>query len=180
MGRTSPIHNVLVVDDNEQILTSWKRGAGRERHVFTATDAATARTLARAEQIDLAIVDYRLGDGDGDSGLDLVRDLRTDAPDLAIALCSGYLSIDLAVAATRAGADVVVCKPITFREVLKRLDDGVCEPVTEEPPTLARAEWEHIMRVLSDCNGNVSATARRLGIYRSSLQRKLRKYAPRA
>jgi two-component system response regulator RegA len=47
-----------------------------------------------------------------------------------------------------------------------------------ETPSLARAEWEHINRVLSDCGGNISEAARRLGIHRRSLQRKLQKYPP--
>jgi two-component system response regulator RegA len=45
-------------------------------------------------------------------------------------------------------------------------------------PSLARAEWEHINRVLSDCDGNVSLAARRLKIHRRSLQRKLQKNPP--
>ncbi len=45
-------------------------------------------------------------------------------------------------------------------------------------PTLAQAEWEHIHRVLADCGNNISEAARRLGIHRRSLQRKLRKRAP--
>lgn len=130
----------------------------------------------RTQQFDLAIVDLRIGES---SGIDLVRELRDTLPELPIAFCSGYLSVDVTVAAVRAGADIIAFKPITFKEVLQRLEEGAAEPDLEETPSLARAEWEHIMRVLSDCDGNVSAAARRLGIYRSSLQRRLRKYAPR-
>ncbi len=52
--------------------------------------------------------------------------------------------------------------------------------VTEDfqPPSLARVEWEHIQRVLADCGGNISEAARRLGLHRRSLQRKLQKYPP--
>ena len=78
----------------------------------------------------------------------------------------------------RAGADIVVFKPITFSEIKARIQGGNLNEPCDEVPTLARAEWEHISRVLADCNGNVSEAARRLGIYRSSLQRRLRKYAP--
>jgi len=119
-------------------------------------------------------VDLRLGNA---SGIDLIRELKRDLPDLMVVLCSGYLSVAAAVAAVRAGADIVVFKPITFREILQRIEESTEEPDLEDTPTLARAEWEHIMRVLADCNGNVSMAARRLGIYRSSLQRRLRKYA---
>jgi two-component system response regulator RegA len=44
--------------------------------------------------------------------------------------------------------------------------------------TLGRAEWEHIMRALDASGGNVSETARRLGIRRSTLQRKLKQRPP--
>ena len=176
MSRTASLQNVLAVDDDERILGSWKRAA-RERNVFTATDAVTARRLANTEKLDLAIVDLRLGNT---SGIDLIRELRRDLPDLMTVLCSGYLSVAAAVAALRAGADIVVFKPITFREILQRIEQNAQEPDLEDTPSLAHAEWEHIMRVLADCNGNISMAARRLGIYRSSLQRRLRKYAPRS
>jgi two-component system response regulator RegA len=45
-------------------------------------------------------------------------------------------------------------------------------------PSLARVEWEHIQRILADCGGNISQTAKRLGMHRRSLQRKLDKYPP--
>jgi len=165
-----------VVDDDPQILEGWKRSASRERVVVTcAGDTVAARRLARANDFDLAIVDLRLAHG---SGIELVRELRTVAPDLLIALCSGYISVDATVQAIRAGADAVVYKPTTFKEVLRRVQKLPAEPNLSETPSLARAEWEHMMRVLEDCHGNVSAAAKRLGIFRSSLQRRLRKIAP--
>lgn len=48
-----------------------------------------------------------------------------------------------------------------------------------DAPSLARVEWEHIQRVLTDCDGNISEAARRLGLHRRSLQRKLGKVPPR-
>ena len=169
-------HRILVVDDDEQVLRAWRRAA-RGHLVVTASDAATARQLAHAERPDLAIIDLRLG---GASGIDLIRELKRDLPQLMVAMCSGYLSVAATVAAVRAGADIVAFKPITFQELLQRFEDRAEAPDLDDTPTLARAEWEHIMRVLADCHGNISAAARRLGIYRSSLQRRLRKYAPRA
>jgi two-component system response regulator RegA len=43
-------------------------------------------------------------------------------------------------------------------------------------PSLARVEWEHINRVVTDCGGNISRAARLLGIHRRSLQRKLARF----
>lgn len=165
------LHTILVVDDNEQILEAWKRAA-RNRNLVTTTNASAARQLANAERPDLAIVDLRLGNT---SGIDLIRELKQDLPDLLVVLCSGYLSVASAVAAVHAGADFVVFKPITLREILQQIGVSIDLPDLEDTPTLARAEEEHIRRVLADCNGNISMAARRLGIYRSSLQRRLRK-----
>lgn len=178
MGSRRAIHCVLVVDDDEHLLTTWKRSIGRERYVLTATNLAAAREAAAERTPDLAIVDLRLG---GSSGIEVTRELRRDYPAIKIALCSGYLSVATAVAGVRAGADVVVFKPVTFKEILRALeaDAKEKEPPLDETPTLERAQWEHIMRVLADSDGNVSVAARRLGIYRSSLQRRLRKFAPR-
>lgn len=171
------IRKVLVVDDDETLLGSWKRVISRDHTVATASDPALALRLAASLEPDLAIVDLRLGNS---SGIELVRALKRDHANVLVALCSGYLSVSAAVSGVRAGADVVVFKPVTFKEILRRLDEHDDEtPEVEEPPTLARAEWEHITRILADCNGNVSHAAKRLGIYRSSLQRKLRKLAPR-
>jgi two-component system response regulator RegA len=176
MGRRRAIRSVLVVDDDETLLASWRRIISRERTVHTASDAATARQIVQRHTFDLAIIDLRLGTG---SGIELIRHLKREQPDTTIVLCSGYLSVAAAVAGMQAGADGVVFKPITFREILHSLDKNSDDTVDlHDTPTLARAEWEHIMRVLADCNGNVSMAARKLGIYRSSLQRRLKKFAP--
>ncbi|MFT3697884.1 MAG: response regulator [Kofleriaceae bacterium] len=177
MGEGRPVRHVLVVEDDENVISTWRRGAGPDRTVVGAPDLATVRTLVAEQAFDLAIVDLRIG---GTSGIEVVRELRDRFPELPIALCSGYLSVDVTVAAVRAGADIIAFKPITFKELLQKFEEDAGPPDIEETPTLARAEWEHIMRVLSDCEGNVTAAARRLGIYRSSLQRRLRKYAPKA
>jgi two-component system response regulator RegA len=177
MGVRRSIRRVLIVDDDESVLGAWKRNVSRERHVVTATNTNSALQLAHEHHADLAVVDLRLGN---ESGLDLIRELKQQHPGLLIVLCSGYLSVSIAVAAIRAGAELVVFKPITFNEILRRIEHESDEPDLEDTPTLARAEWEHITRVLADCNGNVSKAARRLGIFRTSLQRRLRKYAPRS
>lgn len=178
MGERRSIQSVLVVDDDDKMLRAFKRVSG-DRTILTTNDAATATELAKSERPDLVIIDLRLGTN-ATSGLELVKRVRADLPDARIVLCSGYLSVAATVTAVRAGAEMVVFKPITLAEILTRLEEDEEELDLGETPTLARAEWEHIMRVLADCDGNVSMAARRLGIYRSSLQRKLRKYAPQS
>jgi two-component system, response regulator RegA len=177
MAEARAVRTILVVDDDPAIVATWRRAAGSGRTVHAANDLQGVRRVIGKHELDLAIVDLRIG---STSGIDIVRELRDHSAEVPIALCSGYLSVEVTVSAVRAGADIIAFKPITFREILRRLEeDASSEPDLEETPTLARAEWEHIMRVLADCDGNVSAAARRLGIYRSSLQRRLRKYAPR-
>jgi two-component system response regulator RegA len=112
-----------------------------------------------------------------ESGFDVVRALRALRPDAVLVMLSGWMTTDATVAAVRAGADHVVVKPIGFREILARID-GRVDP-DAPTPSLERAEWEHISRVLRDCRGNVSETARRLRIDRSTLRRRLRRSPPR-
>lgn len=173
--KATEVRTVLAVDDDERILASLRRMFGHRRMVHTATSSQQALALARREQPQLAVVDMQLG---FESGIDLVRALRAEFRDMAIALISGYLYIDATVAAVRAGADVILPKPCNANDILRRLDEGLPETIDlslERTPTLARAEAEHIERVMFDCKGNVSEAARRLGLYRSSLQRRLRK-----
>ncbi|MDB4960480.1 MAG: two component transcriptional regulator, Fis family [Myxococcales bacterium] len=171
-----PVEVVLAVDDDERLLAAYTRGLDPARRVLTASSTEVALRLAREKAPDLAVVDMRLGTS---SGIDLIRELRRVRPEMTIVLCSAYMSVVAAVDAVRAGADEIMTKPLTLKEVIRRVEEGTAEkPTSEETPTLARVEWEHIMRVLGDCDGNLSEAARRLGIYRSTLKRRLRKYAP--
>lgn len=175
MQAASPrIRKVLLVDDDAQVLELLARSLVRRKlEVVTASRADAALALAADVRVDLAIVDLCLGP---DSGLDLIRELKRELPAIRIVLLSGYLSVATTVSAIRAGADSVLFKPVTAGEILANLAADAPPPeVDEVTPTLARVEWEHIARVMADCNGNVSLAARKLGVYRSTLQRRLRK-----
>jgi two-component system response regulator RegA len=120
----------------------------------------------------------------GPSGLELLPALRELAPEARILLVTGYASIPVAVDAVRLGADGVVQKPVGADGVLAAFERSAEDPLSHdsaayEPPSLARAEWEHIQRVLEDCEHNITEAARRLGLHRRTLQRKLQKYPPR-
>jgi two-component system response regulator RegA len=119
----------------------------------------------------------------GKSGLELLRDLKQLDDSMEVLLLTGFGSIATAVDAVRLGATNVLTKPADADDILaafERGNAGVDNPpsTSHDVPSLARAEWEHIHRVLADCGGNISEAARRLGIHRRSLQRKLRKRAP--
>jgi two-component system, response regulator RegA len=170
---------VLLADDDVNHVAAFASSLPPEWRTLTASTVADAITHVNRERIDLAVIELRIG---GAPGLELIRDLRLMTPGVKIALVSGYLSVAFAVAAMRAGADIALFKPVTCKELLRHLEDplGLDSSGAEwETPSLARVEWEHITRVLNDCEGNVSMAARRLGVYRQSLQRRLRKYSPR-
>ena len=173
--------HILVVDD-DRLLRERLARAFRDRghEVEVAEDADSAAEVARRSPPELAVVDLRMP---GRSGLDLVRDLLALDPSIRIVVLTGYGSIATAIEAIRMGATYYLHKPADADEVLAAFDrdsqagdEAARTDLTT--PSLARAEWEHINRVLADCGGNVSEAARRLGLHRRSLQRKLQKYPP--
>ena len=118
------------------------------------------------------------------SGLDAVRALHELDPGTSIVVLTGYGSIATALEAVRLGATHYLTKPADVDEILAAFarvkataagPEGAA-PASAYTPSLARVEWEHINRVLADCDGNVSKAARVLGIHRRSLQRKLSKF----
>ena len=169
----SVMRHVLVVDDDERILAMYKRCFDGAWAVHCANTVEAAGHVAKDTPLEAAILDLHVGTS---SSIPLLRTLRASNRDLRIMVVSGYLTTDTTVVTVQAGADVVVDKPIRPRDVMKRLltarpaDIDMCDT-----PTLEEAIESHVARVYSDCGGNVSETARRLGIYRSSLQRRLRR-----
>jgi two-component system response regulator RegA len=97
----------------------------------------------------------------------------------SIVVLTGYGSIATAVESVKLGATGYLTKPVDADQILGAFDgkdpSRTAGPAEYRVPSLARVEWEHIQRVLADCNGNLSQAARLLGIHRRSLQRKLSK-----
>ncbi len=178
MSATS--QSFLLVDDDEVFRNRMARALRDRGHeVRTAASADEALALARDESPECAVVDLKMA---GRGGLYLLAELKALDPATAVVVLTGYGSIATALEAVRRGALDYVAKPADADEVLAvftRQDRATAPlPETAATPTLARAEWEHIQRVLVDCEGNVSEAARRLGLHRKSLQRKLHKYPP--
>jgi two-component system response regulator RegA len=182
MPETEHPPTLLVVDDDETLCRELVRALGDRG--FLARGAVSyeqAIAAAREEPPEYAVVDLRLGER---SGLELVAELVAIDPATEVVVLTGYGSIASAIDAVRLGAVYLISKPADADDVLAAFARGRSPPdmrpaADYRAPTLARTEWEHIQRVLSDCDGNVSEAARRLGIHRRSLQRKLGKYAPR-
>jgi two-component system response regulator RegA len=174
--------SLLLVDDDEPFRERMARALrARGFEVFTAGGHDSAVQLAEAHRPDFAIVDLRLPDTNGH---EVARDIIPVSPDTKLVMLTGYGSIVSAVEAIQLGVHQYLTKPLDADELvaaLDRLDGGHApgEVAPEGTPSLARTEWEHIQRVLGDTGGNISETARRLGIARRTLQLKLKKYPPK-
>ena len=163
---------ILIVDDDDTFrerLVLAMRDRGLD--AVGAGDYASAVALAAEDSPELAVIDLRLRDA---SGVDLVRALKDIDAATAIVVLTGYGSIATAVESVKNGAIGYLTKPANADQILAALQ-GQQPAADVEVPSLARVEWEHLQRVLSDCGGNVSEAARRLNMHRRSLQRKLSK-----
>lgn len=166
----------LIVDDDATLASVLARALARRGFtVNTATNLTQALQLAHEHEFSKAIVDLKLG---SDSGLHLIRELKAIQPQLAIVMLTGYSSISTAVEAIKLGATHYLCKPVDTDEILAAFHQTVANEAADvhyTPLSVDRLEWEHIQKVLQDNHGNVSATARSLGMHRRTLQRKLQK-----
>lgn len=168
--------SLLLVDDDVTFRSRFARAfTSRGYVVREAGSADEAIRLAREESPELAVVDLKM---EGASGLDVVKRLHAIDPTTRIVILTGYGSIATAVDAVRLGAVDYLQKPADVDQVILALErgDDSSSSNAAQVPSLARVEWEHIQRVVSDCGGNLSAAAKLLGIHRRSLQRKLAKY----
>ncbi|MBW6520221.1 MAG: response regulator [Desulfoarculaceae bacterium] len=174
-------YSILLVDDEDVFrqrlaLAFHRRGFT----VYEASDFDSAVGVLTESEPELALIDLRMP---GRSGLELVAEAKRLRPEIKIVVLTGYGSIATASQAIKLGALYYLPKPADVDEILLAFskDDDLSITVDQDeltPPSLARVEWEHIQRVLADCDGNISEAARRLNIHRRSLQRKLFKHAP--
>jgi len=176
-GGRLEVPTMLLVDD-DAVLRERLARAFRERGFEVATAGTGAEAIARAREDapEYAVLDLRMPE---QSGIEVLKALLLLDPGTRVVILTGYGSIATAVEATKLGAVGYLPKPADADEILVALGGHPAHPSPGiETPTLARTEWEHIQRVLSDCAGNVSEAARRLGFHRRSLQRKLQKLPP--
>jgi two-component system response regulator RegA len=169
--------SILIIDDDA--VFGQRLAASLSMRKFQAVyRPMPIQVSSLCQGVTHAIVDLRLGE---QSGLDLIEPLRQVGCSRIIVL-TGYGSIATAMEAVRRGAINFLCKPASIEEILKALfGEPLMRPHDELPsdslptPSLHEVEWEHIQRVLADSAGNISEAAKRLGLHRQSLQRKLRK-----
>ena len=173
----------LIVDDDATFCSVLARALKRRHfNVMVAHDGEGAEALARQHRFHFATLDMRL---EGPSGLTLIPILKQLQPDMQLLVLTGYASIATTVEAIKLGADNYLPKPADTQQILAALgySEDASEqqnhsqaPIPEQPMSVSRLEWEHIQKVLTEHQGNISATARALGMHRRTLQRKLAKY----
>jgi two-component system response regulator RegA len=171
--------SLLLVDDDATYRERLAKAIVlRGYEVRTAADAEAAVALALADSPEFAVLDLRMP---GESGLELLRRLMAIDPTTKVLMLTGYGSIATAMEAVRLGAVNYLTKPADVDDILVAFNPEAQVGETNPglaTPSLARVEWEHIQRVLNDCEGNLSEAARRLGMHRRSLQRKAARKRP--
>ncbi|MGQ7263047.1 response regulator transcription factor [Vreelandella sp. V005] len=167
---------LLVVDDDEMFCHVLNRALTRRGYeVIVAHDAEQALAMAAQHMPTMATLDLKL---ENSSGLKLLPELLAISPQCRIVVLTGYSSIATAVEAIKLGAVNYLCKPVDADDVLTAFERQSGDPdieLADNPPSINRITWEHIQKVLQEHDGNISATARALGMHRRTLQRKLQK-----
>ena len=171
--------SLLIVEDDKSFLQRLARAMETRGFVVTTAESV-ADGLLQVEKAApaFAVVDMRLGDG---NGLDVISAMKRRRPEARAIILTGYGNIATAVNAVKPGAVDYLAKPVDADDVVAALlafDNKKIEP-PENPMSADRVRWEHIQRIYELCGRNVSETARRLNMHRRTLQRILAKRAPK-
>lgn len=170
----------LVLDDNDSFRMRMR--VGLEDRGFVVHEGSCVDDGVRVlgnNTINYAIVDLRMPGG---TGLDFLKQIEGMKHECKILILTGYGSIATATKAIHMGAVNYLQKPIDLDDILRGFNEEASKlmPRVEDiqTPSLEQIEWEHIQRVLQDCEGNITLAAKTMGMHRRTLQRKLKKYAP--
>ncbi len=174
----SDIRRLLIIEDDEAFARTLRRSFERRGYHVTAIDGhdALAASLASGVLPTHAVIDLKLSGGA--SGLACVQTLRAAAPDARIVVLTGFASIATAVEAVKLGADHYLAKPSNTDDIeaaFARTDGDPDAPLDGRQSSIKTVEWEHIHQMLVETDFNISEAARRLGMHRRTLARKLEK-----
>ncbi|MBN9407600.1 MAG: response regulator transcription factor [Burkholderiales bacterium] len=168
---------LLLVEDDAAFARTLARSFERRGYeVLQAHDAARVREVLATRNPGYAVVDLKLSGGD--SGLACVQLLHAHDPDMLIVVLTGYASIATAVEAIKLGACHYLAKPSNTDDIeaaFGRAAGDADVELTERSTSIKTLEWERIHEVLAETGFNISETARRLGMHRRTLARKLEK-----
>ncbi len=176
---SSDAKTLLIVDDDAPFRLRLSQAMEKRGFIVSAFDSVPAAIdFVKRAAPAYAVVDLRLGDG---NGLDVVAAIHELRPSTRVVMLTGYGNIATAVAAVKSGAVDYLAKPADADDVERALlaVPGQAPKPPENPMSADRVRWEHIQRVYELCNRNVSETARRLNMHRRTLQRILAKRSPR-
>lgn len=168
---------LLIVEDDDAFARTLARSFERRNYeVLRATNLEDVQRVLQAHQPAYAVVDLKLAGGD--SGLSCVQHLHQHDPQLVIVVLTGYASIATAVEAIKLGARHYLAKPANTDDIeaaFSRAEGDTDVELTERTTSIKTLEWERIHETLAETGFNISETARRLGMHRRTLARKLEK-----
>jgi two-component system response regulator RegA len=167
---------LVIVEDDAAFARTLRRSFERRGYEVLVALGPEALAEILAERTPrYAVVDLKLGQA---SGLVCVQTLHRHDEDMLIVVLTGYASIATAVEAIKLGASHYLAKPsntddieAAFQKTLGDVDVGL--PARQS--SIKTLEWERIHETLAETGFNISETARRLGMHRRTLARKLEK-----
>ncbi|MGO1068749.1 response regulator transcription factor [Lysobacter sp. CA199] len=169
---------LLIVEDDAAFARTLSRSFERRGYiVHNASHLSDVQALLRIHSPGYAVVDLKLAGGD--SGLTCVQALHEHDPDMLIVVLTGYASIATAVEAIKLGACHYLAKPSNTDDIeaaFGRAEGDATVELTERQTSIKTLEWERIHEMLAATDFNISETARRLGMHRRTLARKLGKH----
>jgi ActR/RegA family two-component response regulator len=167
---------LVVVEDDVSFSRTLKRSFERRGYeVLTAANHDELAELLKTHSPGYAVVDLKLA---GVSGLACVETLHAHDPAMLIVVLTGFASIATAVEAIKLGACHYLAKPSNTDDIENAFSKAQGNPevsVTERASSIKTLEWERIHETLVETGFNISETARRLGMHRRTLARKLEK-----
>lgn len=169
--------HLLIVEDDEAFSLALKKALEKKDFiVFSSYSINDAIETAHRCNPEFALIDLRIGN---ESGLQIIPHLKELNIKMKIVVLTGYASIATAVEAIKLGAIQYLTKPASSEEIYQAFfkpEGNIEQKLEPNPMSVKRLEWEHIQKVLNENEGNLSATARALGMHRRTLQRKLNKH----
>ena len=172
---TDPRHLLIVEDDAKFAAILQKSFERRGYQVSRASSLAEVLQALERSTPGYAVVDLKL---EGESGLACVQVLHEHDPAMLIVVLTGFASIATAVEAIKLGACHYLAKPSNSDDIEAAFSKGVGDtaaPITARQTSIKTLEWERIHETLVETDFNISETARRLGMHRRTLARKLEK-----
>lgn len=172
----NPLPHLVIVEDDPAFGRTLRRSFERRGYeVLLATSPEELALLMQSTRFHYAVVDLKLGTA---SGLTCVQMLHEKDPETTIVVLTGFASIATAVEAIKLGAAHYLAKPANtddIEEAFSKREGNAAVPVEGRKTSIKTVEWEYIHTTLAECNFNISEAARRLGMHRRTLARKLEK-----